>query len=262
VSETNFPSAAPRKLVSDTSFTLLAIDAGNTRIKWGVHDAGGWRATGSIATAGSATIGASLRGQFPVQRAIASNVAGPQVRADLEAACREAGVALDVIGSRREELGITSAYRDPHQLGSDRWAALVAAHHGEAAGHKLVVNAGTALTVDALTAEGRFLGGLIVPGPALMRRSLDNSTAGLRLTEGVLADFPSSTADAITSGAIQACVGAVERLARAMAAHGSPPARIILSGGAAGEIAASLPLQPILRENLVLDGLALIARKS
>ncbi|MGZ5061277.1 MAG: type III pantothenate kinase [Usitatibacter sp.] len=241
---------------------LFAIDAGNTRIKWGVHDGGGWRATGSIATVESAALGAVLRAQLPVERAIASNVAGPRARADLEAACREAGVALEVIRSQREELGVTSAYRDPHQLGSDRWAALVAAHHGEAAGHKLVVNAGTALTADALTAQGRFLGGLIVPGPALMRRSLDDGTAALRLAEGALAEFPASTADAITSGAIQACAGAVERLARAMAAHGSPPARIILSGGAAGEIAASLPLQPVLRENLVLDGLALIARKN
>ena len=125
-----------------------------------------------------------------------------------------------------------------------------------------MVNAGTALTVDALAAEGRFLGGLIVPGPALMRRSLDRGTAELRLTEGAVADFPESTPDAITSGAIQACVGAIERLAGAMAARGSPPGRIILSGGAAAEIAASLPPQTILRENLVLDGLALIARKT
>ena len=129
-------------------------------------------------------------------------------------------------------------------------------------GHKLVVNAGTALTVDALTAAGRFLGGLIVPGPALMRRSLDRGTAGLRLTEGELRDLPTSTPEAITSGAIQACVGAVERLGKAMAAHGAPPDRIILSGGAAAEIAASLPIAATLHEHLVLDGLVLIARQS
>ncbi len=241
---------------------ILAIDAGNTRIKWGVHGGDGWLSTGSIGTAQSAALVESLGGRFPVDRAIASNVAGPHVQADLEAACREGGVALTVIRAEREELGVTSSYRDPHQLGSDRWAALIAAHHGEPAGHKLVVNAGTALTVDALTAEGLFLGGLIVPGPALMRRSLDRGTAGLRLTEGALADFPTSTPEAITSGAIQACVGAIERLAAAMAAHGCAAARIILSGGAAAEIAASLPMQPILRENLVLDGLALIARRN
>ncbi|MGZ5073038.1 MAG: type III pantothenate kinase, partial [Usitatibacter sp.] len=80
---------------------LLAIDAGNTRIKWGVHAGGGWRATGSIGTAQSAALFEALRAQFPVDAAIASNVAGPRARADLEAACREAGVALEVIRSQR-----------------------------------------------------------------------------------------------------------------------------------------------------------------
>jgi type III pantothenate kinase len=249
-------------LVSDTSFSLLAIDAGNTRIMWGVHAGGGWRATGSIDTAQSAALGEALRAQFPVDAAIASNVAGPRVLEDLEAACRMGGLALTVIRAEREELGVTNAYRDPGQLGPDRWAALIAAHRGDEEGHKLVVNAGTALTVDALTADGEFLGGLIVPGPALMRRSLHRGTAELRLTEGALEDFPATTPDAITSGAIHASVGAIERLARAMATRGAPPRRIILSGGAAEEIAASLPLPVTLRETLVLDGLALIARKS
>ena len=249
-------------MVSDTSFSVLAIDAGNTRVKWGVHGAGAWRSSGSIATADAVGLADAMRGVFPVDRAIASNVAGSAVEARLREACRGGGVALTLIHAERETLDVRNGYRDPAQLGPDRWAALVAAHHGDIAGHKLVVNAGTALTIDALTAEGRFLGGLIVPGPALMRSSLDRGTARLRMTEGAFADFPAATPDAITSGAIHACVGAVERLAATMAAHGCAPDRIILSGGAAAEIAASLPLQPILRETLVLDGLALIARRS
>jgi type III pantothenate kinase len=249
-------------LVSDTSFSLLAIDAGNTRIKWGVRAGEGWGATGSIGTAQSAALFDALHSHLPVDAAIVSNVAGPQVLANIEAACRRGGVELRVIRAEREELGVTNAYRDPHQLGADRWAALIAAHREGAPGHKLVVNAGTALTVDALGANGEFLGGLIVPGPALMRRSLQRGTADLRLTEGTLEDFPATTPDAITSGAIQACVGAIERLAGAMAARGAPPGRIILSGGAAAEIAASLALPVDFRENLVLDGLALIARNS
>ena len=248
------------KMGSDPHF-LLAIDAGNTRIKWGVHDGGAFAAAGAIATAEAATLGAEWREDPRAARAIASNVAGPAVREALEAACARAGIALEVIGSRREQLGVTSGYRDPAQLGSDRWAALVAAHATEQ-GHLLVVNAGTALTIDALAADGRFLGGLIVPGPALMRRALDNGTAGLRLTEGAFQDFPASTPDAITSGAIQACVGAVERMGEAMAARSMAPARIVLSGGAAGEIATRLPIAVSIRENLVLDGLVLIARAS
>lgn len=240
---------------------MLAIDAGNTRIKWGVHDGRGWAVTGAIATADSARIAEAWSALPRVEGAIASNVAGSAVARDLAAACGARGLALRVIASQAEGLGVVNGYRDPVQLGTDRWAALVAAHAAQG-GHKLVVNAGTALTVDALTAEGRFLGGIIVPGPALMRRALDCGTAGLRLTEGALTDFPATTPDAITSGALQACAGAIARMAEAMAARGSPPARAILSGGAAGEIAGLLPMPRAIHENLVLDGLVLIARHS
>lgn len=238
---------------------FLAIDAGNTRIKWGVHDARRWLAMGAIATADSGTFREALRSAASATSAIASNVAGPKVQSDLEQACARTGIALRIVRSEARRLGVTNGYRDPSQLGADRWAALIAAHHAER-GHKLVVNAGTALTVDALTAEGQFLGGLIVPGPALMRRSLDRGTAGLRQTEGAFHEFPASTPEAITSGAIQACAGAIARLSDAMARRGAAPGRIILSGGAAAEIAPHLPIPHTLHENLVLDGVALIAR--
>lgn len=242
---------------SDSNY--LVVDAGNTRIKWGVHDGRGWIAQGFVPTAESASIGKAWEGAPRAVRCIASNVAGAEVAGNLERACGPLGMELRVIRSQASQLGVTNGYRDPSQLGSDRWAALIAAHRA-ARGHKLVVTAGTALTIDALTAEGQFLGGLIVAGPALMRRALDRGTAGLRLTEGTFQDFPGNTPDAITSGAIQACTGAVERMQDAMAARGTPPDRVILSGGAAGEIAGHLPLAHDIHENLVLDGLVLIAR--
>ena len=130
----------------------------------------------------------------------------------------------------------------------------------QANGNKLVVNAGTALTIDALRDDGTFLGGLIVPGPALMRSALNRNTAGLRLTEGAFEPLPKSTPDAITTGSIQACVGAIERTARALEGQGHAAVHVLLSGGAAGEIAGHLPLAHDIRENLVLEGLALIAR--
>ncbi len=240
---------------------FLAIDAGNTRIKWGVHDGAGWVATGAIATVDAGQLSTAWPGAGKVDRAIASNVAGPKVREMIAAACSGAGIALVVIGSLPEQLGVTNGYRNPSQLGSDRWASLVAAHH-LVEGHKLVVNAGTALTIDALDAAGHFAGGVIVPGPALMRRSLDQGTAGLRLTEGAFEPFPRATPDAITTGAIVATTGAVMRMAQAMADRGTPPASVVLSGGAAKEIAPHLPFTLSIHENLVLEGLNLIARRS
>lgn len=240
---------------------LLAIDAGNTRIKWGVHDGRGWAMTGAVATADSATLHRAWHGASLAARAIASNVAGGTVEHDLQSACERRGIALEVVRSSARAGGVTNSYRDPAQLGADRWAALVGAH-SIARENVLVVNAGTALTIDALSREGRFLGGLIVPGPAMMRASLDRGTAGLRLTQGHFADFPQTTPDAITSGAIQAAIGAILRMAAAMESQGSAPARVLLSGGAADEIRAHLPLPSSMHENLVLDGLVVLARQA
>jgi type III pantothenate kinase len=218
-------------------------------------------ARGVEETAKAASLAEALSASPRASRAIASNVAGALVRQELERTCAALGAAIVFIGSQAEQLGVKSGYRDPGQLGTDRWAALIAAHHA-GPGHKLVVNAGTALTIDALTADGRFLGGVIVPGPALMRRSLDRGTAGLRLTEGAFAPFPASTPDAITTGAIQACAGAIGRMREAMAGADCAPSQILLSGGAAAEIAGHLPIAATIRENLVLDGLLLIARSA
>lgn len=243
----------------DSDPNYLLIDAGNTRVKWALHDGRAYVANGAIETANAADIASRWPSRLDARLAIASNVAGAEVGERLAGACAARGLELRAIRSQAAQLGITSGYEDPGQLGSDRWAALIAAHR-VGPGHKLVVNAGTALTIDALTADGRFLGGLIVPGPALMRRSLDRGTAGLRLTEGAFAEFPRSTPDAITSGAIQACAGAIERMRDAMAGVDATPSQVVLSGGAAQELAGHLPIAATIRENLVIDGLLLIAR--
>lgn len=240
---------------------VLAIDAGNTRIKWGVHDGHSWSAFGAIETARAEALYESMRDALPVDAAIASNVAGAGAQSSIQSACARASLAVAFVRGEKQRLGVTSGYADPSQLGSDRWASLVAAHRARR-GHKLVVNVGTALTIDALAADGRFLGGLIVPGPALMRRSLDRGTAALREAPGAVRDFPDNTPDAIATGAAAACAGAIERLAATMGARSCPPGLIILSGGAAAELSPLLRLPFELHENLVLDGLQLIARNA
>ncbi|HZZ94748.1 MAG TPA: type III pantothenate kinase [Usitatibacter sp.] len=238
---------------------LLAIDAGNTRIKWGIHDGAAWCATGSVATREPHGLASVLAAHGGVARAIASNVAGEAVDQELARVAEALGARLRRVQPQAREAGVVNGYRDAGQLGPDRWAALVAAR-ASGAGPQVVATAGTALTVDALSAAGEFLGGLIVPGPALMRRALESATARLRETEGRDADYPASTPDAITSGAIQACVGAiagmVERLARR---EGARP-HVLLSGGAAREISARLALPHAIRDNLVLDGLVELDR--
>ena len=237
---------------------LLAIDAGNTRIKWGLADGAGWAERGAVPTAEAMRVGEDWRPLPSGTRAVVSNVAGLEVRAQIAEACRKAGAETLFIASHREQCGVANGYIDHTQLGTDRWAAIIAAHR-EGSGNKLVVIAGTALTIDALSGDGRHLGGVIVPGPRLMRESLSRNTAALKHTDGRFAEFPGTTPDAITSGSVQACVGAILRLHEAMARSGHAPDRVIVSGGAAQELVAHLPFPAAFNENLVLDGLALIA---
>lgn len=238
---------------------ILAVDAGNTRLKWGLHDAGAWLEQGVCSTARPEALDAQWNGLAPA-RVIVSNVAGESVRAAIAHACTRWDLVPTFIVSAAMQCGVRSGYREPSQLGCDRWAALIGAW-SLYPGASLVVNAGTAITVDALTDEGVFLGGVIIPGLELMRRALDRGTAGLPLQPGEVRFFPDNTGDAIMSGAAQAAAGAVERMASFMARVGAERVRVILSGGAAPALQPLLALEAVIVENLVLEGLATIAEE-
>lgn len=238
---------------------ILAIDAGNTRIKWGLWQDRGFVAQGSLLTARAADLADALHMLPRPQRAIGSSVAGEAAKVHIEQALAPWGIALRWIRSQATECGVSSGYADPGQLGSDRWAALVGAH-ARRSGACVVANIGTAVTIDALTADGRFLGGLIVPGPDLMAQSLAQGTAGLAHQAGRFEEFPTGTANAVHSGALHAVCGAIERMQHSMEAAGHGPPQVLLSGGGAHLIAPLLRPPPALAPSLVLEGLIEIAR--
>lgn len=233
---------------------ILAIDGGNSRIKWGCSDGERWIAQSWLASAQADKLGAALAALPPPDRIVVSNVAGDAVRTLLGAALEQFRATPSWIHSTASQCGVTSSYHNPAQLGSDRWAALIGAWH-LFGGPCVVVNAGTTLTVDALSNEGVFLGGFIVPGTDLMRESLARNTAQLELQEGRIAYFPDSTADAIMSGAVNAQAGAVERMLRHMEQTGQSAPRIVLSGGGARVLESQLNARVEVVDNLVLEGL-------
>ncbi len=237
---------------------LLCIDVGNTRIKWGLHDGANWHSTGFVDTLHGAK-NLPRWDSFP-QRIIISNVAGPEVETDILARISEPAAQIHIVRAVAEQCGVRNSYRNPGQLGSDRWAALIGAR-ALCPGAKLVVVAGTAMTVDALTAEGVFLGGVIVPGLMLMQRALHAGAAQLGVAPGKIDTFPKETSDAISSGAMHASVGAVIRMQQALHAHiGTEPACVV-SGGGATLLAPHLPFPARIQDNLVLEGLAIIAQE-
>lgn len=241
---------------------LLLIDAGNTRVKWALVDAGAalgvWRASGALLHAELDTLTTVLQQHQP-QRAWLSNVAGTALRTRLESLLITVGLAQQAqrwFRSSAQQAGVINGYRDPSQLGCDRFASMIGARALFPGQALIVVTAGTATTIDALDATGRFLGGMILPGLATMAQSLALNTAQLPQVEARLLDtcFADNTPDAIASGCIQAQIGAILRARQQL-----PAAGCVLSGGAAKYLLPLVPLPVEQVEHLVLRGLQVAA---
>lgn len=239
---------------------VLAIDAGNSRIKWGFADDSGWLRHAVLDTADAANIAAAIGDLPSPARIVIANVAGAAVRDALTQALAPLNVAPLWVQGRAQQCGVKSGYADPAQLGADRWAGLIAAWQLYRSAC-VVATAGTTLTVDALSGEGVFLGGVIVPGLELMRESLARGTAQLKSAPGTFCFFPDNTADAIVSGALNALAGTIERLCAYMQETGQAMPMVLLSGGAAPLIQPRLNRRAALVDNLVLEGLLVIARE-
>lgn len=237
---------------------MLLLDVGNSRIKWAQVEEGQWLRQGTAGVAEWPALRQAFASLAQPDKILVSNVAGHEVAQQLCAACGKWACPVEFITAQIEQCGVRNKYDQPAQLGSDRWAALIAAWQHERAAC-LVVNCGTATTIDALSDAGEFLGGLILPGMEMMRRGLAAGTAQLAESAGGWREFPRNTADAIASGAIQATVGAIVRQHDFLGVSG---ARCLLSGGAADSVLPHLGL-PLLRvDNLVLQGLQIIGQEN
>lgn len=262
---------------------LLIIDAGNTRTKWAVFNKDGISThEGVCPNADVAAIDWSPTA-LHYQRIVISNVAGPAHASLLEQKLAAYQLPMRWVKASALACGLHNGYSTPQALGTDRWAALIAAFHLK---HSdcIVVNAGTALTIDALSMDAlqvnssnqqaNFIGGMILPGLNLMQQSLGLATAQLPLaTEAIPAPATTtatSTAAAIYAGALYAIVGAITMMQQSLL-----PATpcIIISGGNAQLIHDALLARPglntqpdllenqvLIVDNLVLQGLFLLEK--
>ncbi len=231
----------------------LLIDIGNTRLKWALVNGNEWLESGAMRIECAAELTSEISNFSEVQQAWVSNVAGEKIARQI--------LALGIrrthfISAQNLQCGVVNGYSDFTQLGSDRWASLIAAWNLTHA-KCLVVNSGTATTIDTITAEGEFIGGLILPGLELMLRSLTEATHQLNVSQGQYVPLPLNTADGMLSGAIQAICGAVER----QKAYFSDDVPVILGGGAAGTLEPQLGSLTRKVDDLVLRGLLLISKE-
>jgi type III pantothenate kinase len=251
----------------------LLVDVGNTFIKWSLHrrEAAAAESADTFVAGGRMLIDEihALADEFRAYQApapvVISNVAGTRVRNPLMRALevwpgfQDAGGPVHWIVSREEQCGVSNGYRNPAQLGTDRWAALIGARALKPEAPVLVVVCGTATTIDLLSPEGRFMGGNILPGMGLMLRSLHTNTAALPDADGEYLNHPTQTVDAITSGCQHAQAGTIERLFRRHRAEYGD-LTCIISGGAGKTVAPRLAIPYRYHENLVLEGLHRISQ--
>lgn len=240
---------------------ILELDLGNTRGKWRLLDGAQVRARGSLATA------ALRAGQLPGEwaqlkpiRVRAANVAGVAVAEALGERVREQfGLSVEFARVAPQCAGVSCGYRDVSRLGVDRWLAVLAAH-GRDRRPSLVVDCGSAVTLDLLGSGGRHLGGYILPGLALMRRALYRDTDAVQVPESQLAGMSLApgrdTGEAVNRGLPLMVLGAIEHCVEVLAQDGAREPLIWLTGGDGGFFASLCTHPHELVPELVLDGLA------
>ncbi|TDO97248.1 type III pantothenate kinase [Marinomonas balearica] len=190
---------------------VLVVDAGNTRLKWTAFD-------------GDTVIGKvydsephSFEDFYPEViyfASVRSNEQNAMLHADIQAAYPD--VEWLPIVATSQARNVKNSYEEPQRLGVDRWLSSIAAYH-EAGTACLIIDAGTAIKADFVSAEGVHLGGYIVPGLKIMKDVLVKNTARIRYDKSEVSDerqIPNNTAGAVELGCKEMAIGFVERLIR------------------------------------------------
>lgn len=243
---------------------ILTIDLGNTRTKWAIFNP-----DGKVLEQGFFVNAELSQSQAPsawqaCDRAVVASVAHPQVEASVSDLLKTFAISADWLKSPAQSCGLKNGYQTPEKLGIDRWAAMVAGWKNHAQQNTcLVVNAGTALTIDAIH-QNTFIGGNIAPGLAMMRAAFAE-TALVSSQNGVYQDFPVNTADASYSGALNAMAGAVLIQFNQLEKLAKQKPILLLAGGDVDVLAPvlqGLGLEPQVIEGLVLEGLFLMGSEA
>ncbi len=249
---------------------LLVIDSGNTRTKWALVDSAGVMQSPAACLNCDLATSALKQAAQKASKVLVANVAGEALAHQITQLI--APLRANFIVAKQQAGDVINRYEQAEKLGADRWAALIAAWH---INHQptLVINAGTAITVDCLTLDkngkGLFLGGTIMPGLRLMQAALTQNTAQLKVGEGVYSDFPTNTQNAIQTGCLNAAIGAVALQLQHLQIYSGLSPKIMISGGDALTMLAPLTAylkieqkQVMMAENLVLQGLAILQKET
>jgi len=247
---------------------MLLVDIGNARIKWALQDADNWK-TGEPLQRQNRAFKDIARPAWKdldaPARVIVSNVVGEDYRKSVQTwVKRRWKVTPEFLPVTERQCGVSNAYAVPQRLGADRWASLLAVH-AHYKGPAVVIDCGTAITIDAIAADGMHLGGLIVPGMDLMVSALTGHAPGIQIEEAdnqEISLLGRSTEAAVSGGVLYTAIALVERVFMDLQGELGNRTNLLLTGGDATRILPLLGSRPEYVPDLVLKGLAVYAEES
>ena len=234
---------------------ILCIDVGNTRIKWCIFDGDTVTARGALATRTiSSTLNPWAGCPDGVVEARICNVAGPGVAQAINASLLgRYGVCPRIACVSASAGGVQCGYLQPSALGVDRWLAMLAGYQ-RVSTTVMVVDAGSAMTIDLVASDGVHCGGYILPGLRMLRDALSIGTHDVQVPIAQVSDLLSpalTTEGAVNKGCVLSCIATIERL------YFVQPITLIITGGDAKLLHTHLQVPLVLAEDLVLEGLML-----
>lgn len=236
----------------------LQFDVGNSRAKWRLVEQEGVVDRNTLVHGDSRDLERLMTCADTVDQIWIASVAGPQVEQELSAVLRERwGVEPWFARSPAAFGGLVNSYSEPLRMGVDRWLAMLGARL-RCKQRLCVIDAGSALTIDLVSAEGQHEGGYIIPGPALMERALLLDTGRVRFEEDVGYSLSpgKSTAEAVRHGIALAQAGAVKL---ALDHAGGDVPTLYFCGGAGQSVQQLLQAEGQYVPDLVFDGLVNMA---
>lgn len=242
---------------------LLLIDVGNTKIKWRFDGVSGegcvqalLHATNWIDVAKK--IKASSLDKVPLQHIYVASVLGNKTKVFISEISKQFNVPITHYMPAAKEGAFHGCYLEPEKLGVDRWLAVMEAWYRH--GACVVVDCGTAITIDAASAGGHHLGGYIVPGINMHFYALCAGTTQVKVENNKQARLAlgEDTGSAVRNGVLQMVVAFIQESVKALQEK-MPGAAVYLVGGDADVVAEHLSFAVKRDADLVLAGLARIA---
>lgn len=249
---------------------ILEIDAGNTRIKWRLLE--NTNQQNNTVSSGDELIQGEIE-ELPeafcqqmhelknkkIKKIRASNVRGKSFENTLNIFCEKYFlIKVDFALVSKEQEGLKNSYQNFEELGVDRWLAMLAAYRSVQSA-VCIIDCGSAITVDLISAEGQHEGGFIVPGLQMMQRSLGEKTANLNYqpeSNNNLEPGTNTTA-AINHGVLNMALGMIEKVHNKWDTGEGVGRRWYLCGGDASVLSSFIKWEHEIKPELVMDGLAI-----